>query len=199
MTMDGGVMKFTLRAPDMRPVDVWTGLPDGRIAILRDGSYRVIFASPGAAVKQGPAIASTPIAVTTAEKTAMMDSIRHAMARMNQTIGRSVAAAGGDPSKTPKMEFEVLEPVSWAATKPPYSGVSASPDGRLWVQTPLPHTDKGSSYDVLDGSGALVARVRLPAGETVVGFGRGAIYTTRLDTDDLMYLRRFALPAPLGK
>jgi hypothetical protein len=68
----------------------------------------------------------------------------------------------------------------------------------LWVNTPLPFTDKSSQYDVLDGAGALIARVRVPSGETVVGFGRGFLYTTRLDADDLMYLRRYALPAPLG-
>jgi hypothetical protein len=52
---------------------------------------------------------------------------------------------------------------------------------------------------VLDGGGALIARVRVPPGETVIGFGRGRVYTTRLDADDLMYLRRYALPAPLGR
>jgi hypothetical protein len=55
--------------------------------------------------------------------------------------------------------------------------MSASPDGRLWVNTPLPFTDKSSQCDVLDGGGALIAK----------------------RSDDLMYLRRYALPAPLGR
>jgi hypothetical protein len=198
MEMVGGAMKFTMRAPDMRPVDVWTGLPDGRVAILRDGIYRVQFVRPGGAVTQGPPIPHKPIPLTADEKRAAMDSIRAALARMNQQIGRAMANAGASAAKAPKMDFEVLEPVSWAATKPAYIGMSASPDGRLWVNTPLPFTDKSSQYDVLDGAGALIARVRVPSGETVVGFGRGFLYTTRLDADDLMYLRRYALPAPLG-
>ena len=198
MTMTEGAMKFSMRGPDMRPIDVWTGLPDGRVAILRDGVYRISFVAPGNPVTFGPVIPSTPIPITAGEKKAVLDSIRSAMARMNQTVGRSIAAAGGDPTKVPKMEFEVLEPTTWAATKPAYLSLSASPDGRMWVHTPLPFTDKGSLYDVLDGKGNLIAHVRLVPGETIVGLGRGSVYTARMDSDDLMYLRRYVLPAPLG-
>lgn len=134
MTMEGAAMKFTLRAPGMQPIDAWTGLPDGRVAILRDGRYRVVFASAEGALKEGPAIPFTPIPLTAAEKKAAMDSIRGAMARMNQAIGRGIAAAGGDPSAARKVEYEVLEPVSWAAAKPPYDSGAASSTRRGWIR-----------------------------------------------------------------
>ena len=96
------------------------------------------------------------------------------------------------------MEIDVLEPESWPATKPPYSGVIASPDGRLWVSVHQGAGTKSTRFDVLDGTGALVARVQLAPGETYVGLGRGTVYTIRTDSDDLQYLRRYTLPAPIG-
>ena len=49
-------------------------------------------------------------------------------------------------------------------------------DGRLWVRTiPTKPTPGGAIYDVIDGKGALVDRVQVPAGTTIAGFGKGGI------------------------
>ena len=54
--------------------------------------------------------------------------------------------------------------------------VRADMDGRLWVRTiPTKPTPGGAIYDVIDGKGALVDRVQVPAGTTIAGFGKGGI------------------------
>jgi hypothetical protein len=48
-------------------------------------------------------------------------------------------------------------------------------------------------YDVFDGRGVRIDRVELPARSRVVGFGRGAVYVSERDADDLPHLRKYAL------
>src|SRR4051812_24827074 len=54
----------------------------------------------------------------------------------------------------------------------------ADADNRLWCR-PKPATGAprggGSVYDVLDRTGALIARVQLPPGRAIVGFAAGGV------------------------
>jgi hypothetical protein len=47
--------------------------------------------------------------------------------------------------------------------------------------------------DVIDRQGAVAARVDVPNGGRVVGFGVRSIYVVRKDADDLQYLQGFPL------
>ena len=49
---------------------------------------------------------------------------------------------------------------------------------------------KGTLYDVFNARGTLSHQVRVPEGWNVVGMGRGTVYTTKADEDDLLYLQR---------
>lgn len=49
---------------------------------------------------------------------------------------------------------------------------------------------RGALYDVVDAAGNRVRQVRLAAGETLVGFGRRAVYTATADDDGLLTLAR---------
>ena len=91
---------------------------------------------------------------------------------------------------------DAREPKEWPEYLPPYQGspVFAS-NGLLWIPratadgmlaTPL--------YDIIDGKGKLVERVKLPARTRLVGFGSNSVYVVRLDEDDLQYLQRHSLP-----
>jgi hypothetical protein len=193
--MTGGNIKLTITAPDFSPVDVWTALPDGRVAILKDGIYRVHFVTAARTETLGPLIPSTPIPVTALEKKALVDSVRRmmdsSMAQMRKTLA---GATGNGKTAPPGITADVLEPRSWRATKSPYTALQSSPDGRLWVTVSQPTGTRTSRYDVLNASGALVAQVVLAPGERLVGLGRGTVYTVRKDADDLQYLRRYDLP-----
>ena len=197
LEMAGTNTKITMTAPDFSPQDVWTALPDGRVAILQGGNYQVRFVGAGRAETIGPRIPSVPVPVTALEKKALVDSVRRGMDSMFPQIGRSAAAAAGASGRTtavPRFAAEVLEPPRWPANKPPYTSLQSSPDGRLWVTLSQPTGTKTAKYDVLNGSGALIAHVELAPGERLVGLGRGTAYTTRKDEDDLQYLRRYVLP-----
>lgn len=196
MEMGANGMRMTMSAPNFDPMDVWTVLPDGTVAVLRDGDYRVRFVS-ASGVRVGPAVPHTSIPVTAAMRRAMVDSTRAQMGKSLGAMNKARAEAGASGGAMPKIEFDVREPVRWATHMSPYMSVLATPDGSLWVGTPNPGMfldERSTQYDVLDASGALVARVALAKGERLVTVGRGTVYTIRTDADDLQYLRRYALP-----
>lgn len=53
--------------------------------------------------------------------------------------------------------------------------VRADGEGNLWVRTTQP-SDAGPVYDVINGKGELVDRVKLPFGRVISGFGPGVVY-----------------------
>jgi len=53
--------------------------------------------------------------------------------------------------------------------------VRADSDGNLWIRTTAP-TDAGPIYDVINGKGELIDRVKLPFGRVISGFGPGVVY-----------------------
>jgi len=72
----------------------------------------------------------------------------------------------------------------------------ADADNRLWIRPKpaagAPRTG-GPVYDVVDRTGALVDRVQLPVGRTLVGFGRGgAVYLMWRDAGTAKIERRMA-------
>ena len=85
--------------------------------------------------------------------------------------------------------------LDWPEFKPPFpwTGVLAGSDGRVWVQRYGAANDTRTHYDVIDRRGVVAARVDVPNGGHIVGFGARAIYVVRTDADDLQYLQRFPL------
>jgi len=198
MDMGPSGVKMSLTASDFSSGDTWTVLPDGKVAILRDGVYRVHFVATGRPEVLGPTVAHTPVPVTPSDRRAILDSVRKAVEE-GLKPARQAAAQAGRGGAAMSIEAEVLEPERWATTKPPYASLAASPDAYLWVGQLGAYGDKSARFDVLTSSGSLQARVVLAAGETLIGLGRGVVFTIRTDADDLQYLRRYALPAPLAR
>ena len=73
------------------------------------------------------------------------------------------------------------------------SQVYALPNGQLWVGRYRAASDQTPRYDVFDAAGKPVGQVTFPPRTTVVGFGKGVVYTVRIDEDDLQYLQRYTL------
>ncbi|MES2125089.1 MAG: hypothetical protein V4503_10430 [Gemmatimonadota bacterium] len=191
----GGGMKLTVTAPDGQATDAWTVLGDGRVAVLRDGIYRVRFVTDAGRDVPGPVIPYQSVPITAAERKAIVDSVRTGMERSIAATRKAIGASGSASGKAPvQFGIVVLEPARWAANKPAYTGITASPDGVLWVSLAGRTGSRVQRFDVLNGSGALVAHVQLAEGESLAGWGRGTIYTIRTDEDDLQYLRRYSLP-----
>jgi hypothetical protein len=181
---DSGI-RIISEAPNFFASDLWTLLPDGRIGIIRDGVYRVHFVTPMIGETIGPTLPYEPVPVTLADRHEAVAAARALARRPQRSV--SLSAGGG------VIELEVIEPASWAEFKPAVQVFSASPDGRLWAMVTRSTDSKLPPWDLLDDSGALLARVAVPEGERVVGFGSGALFTVRSDNDGLRLLRH-AIP-----
>ena len=64
--------------------------------------------------------------------------------------------------------------------RPPFPGpgsVKADLDGNVWIRTTANRTGAvgGAIYDVVNRKGEIVDRVQVPAGRTIVGFGKGGV------------------------
>ncbi len=89
-----------------------------------------------------------------------------------------------------------VDDFDWPEVKPafPPNGVWVTPEGTLWVERHVP-AGTPRTYDVFGDHAQLEARVTLPEGRRVVGFGKGTVYLAWNDEFDLQYLERFRRPA----
>jgi hypothetical protein len=95
------------------------------------------------------------------------------------------------------MNFADMPLGKFPETKPPIlsTGVVAIFDnnGNLWVARERVHGDAVPHYDVITEGKGVVARVNLPPGTRLVGFGKNAVYLAR-DEDGSDWLERYAMP-----
>jgi len=70
--------------------------------------------------------------------------------------------------------------------RPPFGqqGALGDEDGFLWVRTSEPVGTDGPVYYVIDRQNEVVARIQLPQGRMIAGFGKGGIvYLAFRDTE----------------
>jgi hypothetical protein len=90
--------------------------------------------------------------------------------------GGGPGAASAAAAQLPPLTF--VNPSELPDYRPAFApgATRADADGRLWIRTiPTKPLAGGPEYDILDGTGALVDRVAIPRGSTIVGFGAGGI------------------------
>lgn len=171
--------------------DAWAVLPNGTVAVVRAADYHIDVIAPDKQVSRGPAVAYTPVRIGEAEKAEYRDAQKRTPAI---GIMRTVeAGSGGNSTRTSATNLPpAAEPDEWPAVKPAFSTALASPTGEVWVARNRTAKDDIPRYDVFAANGRLVRTVLLPKRTRVVGFGNGgAVYTVRMDNDDLQYLQRF--------
>jgi hypothetical protein len=169
----------------------WGVAADGRIALVEPEPYRVTWIQ-GRGRTVGPAVAATPIKVTEADK----KEYREQMAR-SQPIMMAFGGPGGRTAAPPPGASASREDPEWPDTKPAFSGrqaVLVTPEGEVYVERLRKAGDRVPVYDVFDGAGRLARQITLRPRSRVVGFGRGTVYVTRSDEDDLQYLERYRRP-----
>jgi hypothetical protein len=155
VTRRGGGRGGTGR-PLINPVqtgDDWTLMDDGAIAIVRARDFRVDWAGTDGRMTAGPALPGEWMHLSAAMKAAMTGSL----------------------------PLRFVEPSDLPDSLPPFMKdlSRATADGQLWIRlAPTAASAGASEYDVVDRSGRLVDRVRLPANATVVGFTSGTVYFT---------------------
>lgn len=177
---DGQLTSVNIMVAPFPAQDGWQAFADGAVAIVRVRDYRVDWVLPDGRRVAGSPIGFVPVRVTDLDK-------QQREAGAGARGASSARPAGAPPNKAPEID--------WPEFKPPFpsTAVFAGTDGRLWVQRHAPAQDARTHYDVIDRRGAVVAKVEVPNGGRIVGFGSAAIYVVRKDADDLQYLQRFPL------
>lgn len=157
--------------------DDWAVLPDGRVAILRVADYHVDWIGPDGKKLATPPNAYQREKVTAADKAQILKPVQ---AMLSGGAKFTVAA----PKES---DFH------WPAYKPPFIAhfTMVTPEGRIWVQRSVAQGAE-PMYDELDERGQVARHYVLPKGAHLVGFGKGAVYVTQPDEDELLHLQRFA-------
>jgi hypothetical protein len=94
-----------------------------------------------------------------------------------RTIVMGGPGASGAPAMPGAPQVEFVSPSELPDYRPAFlpNATRADAEGNLWIRTT--HTrgvpSGASVYDVVDPQGALIDRVQVPAGRTIVGFGAG--------------------------
>jgi hypothetical protein len=168
--------------------DAWAVSADGRVAVARSAEYRVEWLLEGGRSLVGPRIEYEPVPVTQEDKDAWADRMSRSTAVM------MVAGGGGGRSGSRAVNLPRPDPdeMEWPEVKPPFprEAVTVTPEGEAWVRRHTAHGEP-QTYDVFNASGKLVKQVVLPEGRTVLGFGRGTLYTFWMDQDELQWLERY--------
>lgn len=169
---------IALSAPDEVAV-----FPDGWIALVRAGPYRVDWCAPDRRCVPGQPLAAPRLAMSDREKRAYL-----AVAAATQTWPPTT-----DPGET----------AGWPNTLPPFatpashidaSAVIALTDGRLLIER-LPTADvPHRRYDILARSGGVVRQLQLELLERIVGSSGRHLYVAVMDKDGIQRLRRHPLP-----
>ena len=178
----------------LSPRDGWAVAWDGRVAAARSGNYHVEWIEPDGGVVRGPSNEYHPVRVGKAEREEWIDQLGSSglMISVDVSNGRQQTSfSRGGPSRVGRSSSDEYE---WPDVMPPFDagGVMVAPDGKMWVER---YAKSGSepTFDVFDANGGLVTRVVLPKGRTIVGFGKGVVYTVTADEFDLQWLERYKL------
>ena len=157
--------------------DDWAVTPDGRVAILRVADYHIDWVGPDGRRTSSPPIPFRREPVTRADRNRILQPVQAML-------------SGGT-------KFTVAAPkesdFTWPDFKPPFIAhfTLVTPEGLIWVQRSMPDGAE-PMYDEIDARGRVVRRYLLPKDYRLVGFGKGVVYLTHADEDDLLHLERFA-------
>lgn len=197
-TLSGSQVQLVTNMP-LAALDLAVVAPDGRVAIVRGGEYRVDWFQNGR-LTRGPAASAPRIRVTQAEREAFLKSQVRTGSIVTRVQGAPASTSG---SASPRASGAIVVPPSalempdatWPDYKPPFlaNGAMSDREGRVWVLRTRAHDDPIPTYDVFDGGGRLVERVVLPKGTRLVGFGVGTVYLARPDEDELLTVERYSL------
>jgi hypothetical protein len=185
----GGNGRFQMRIGGGKvftPEESWGVAADGSVARVIPVPYQIVWYPAGGKPVVGPTVPYTPIQVTSADKTEVIEQQKRIRPVMI-AVGPGGRQAAPPPNiQAPQPEFE--------DTKPPFTGpesVLVTPEGEAWILRTRPSSDKVPHYDVFDRTGKIVRKVNLNPKSRVIGFGKGTVYVVRVDEEDLEYLERY--------
>jgi hypothetical protein len=221
---DGSMDRLKRTINPLQAVDEWAILSDGTIAFVRGHDYHVDWIHPDGAKSSTGKLPFDWKRLTDDDKQHLVDSARAvenailARAALNGPDARSVLGAdppdgggsrgrggggGGDAGAGPRRgpPPPIIDFVPLAEIADYYPAIRAGAaladrDGNLWIlPTTSAQSQKGELiYDVVNPKAGLFERVRVPAGQSVAGFGKGGVvYLMSGDRTNGFYLERTRL------
>jgi hypothetical protein len=164
-----GRMQTRLTVHPLPIVDDWALLSDGTVLIVRGQDYHADIVEADGRLRSAAKLPYTWYRLSDAEKQAVLDysrtSVAGTQARLAATATAQVAPPLVDLVDVKELP-DYMPPIRAGAAR-------ADLDGYLWVLTRTSSGPQGVVYDVVDRTGALRFRARLPAGRTIAGFGKG--------------------------
>jgi hypothetical protein len=192
-----GSPRASVRAGERRRMypagDRWVVLPDGTLLTVNAGTYRVSVRRDRSAPRSH-VVPWERTVITAADKVAIEAAARAVPMRMLGGGGDPSDAKGPPPS--PKSGVAGYDfPASYPVFEYPISdAIQVSKAPHVWIARLAGPNAKTNIYDVLAPSGHLIARVELPRGMTVKGFGAATVLVADVDADGIARVKEFAYP-----
>jgi hypothetical protein len=177
--------------PPFNGADQMLVAPDGRVAIAHFDPYSIDFISASGQRTRGQPIRYDRQRISEGHKAEWREAQKSA-------TGLQITNENGRRSANVVPGGATQDPEAWGGDyMPPFlqQALNFSNEGYLWVRRTGP-AGQPPTFDVIDRAGNVVQRVVLPKRSRVVGFGNGAVYTVRLDEDDLQYLQKHKFTMP---
>ena len=179
-------MNSTLSSPLASEGQAWL-FADGWVALAHPDPYRVDWLTPAGEWIRGAPLPVSPVDVSLEEQC-------RAISRRAPNAECDLDRYPDWPNQVPP--FTMVTDRGWAT--PGGTALQPGPHGMLLIRrTPTTEAPE-TRYDVVDRTGTLRGAIRMPAGGTIVGFGRASLYVVQKDEMDLLTLSRHPWPAQLG-
>lgn len=172
--------------------DSWNVGPNGQVAIARGREYRLDWITADGRLVRGRPVQVVAVPIRDADKREWAAEAANGIRVNMQNRNGQMTMSFGRGGNADQEEEDAIAATEWPAAKPPFSAVFVSPTGEAWVERSVP-AGSPRVMDVFDPSGVLKARVTLPAGRRLVGFGNGVVYLRHSDESDLQHLERYRI------
>jgi hypothetical protein len=176
------------------PQDAWAVVPGGRVVFVRSADYRLEWREADGRRVRGAPNRVRALPVTAADRT---EYVRR-FVTTSAMGGRGTAGLVHAPAElsSPARIARMVATSDFASERPPFppGAARATPEGEVWVERSVA-AGAPRTFDLFDAGGRLRARVSLPSGRRLLGFGRGTLYAAATDDSGIEILERFLRPS----
>jgi hypothetical protein len=161
-----GAFTSRMKPTPFAAIDDWVMMPDGTLAIIRGADLHIDWIAPDGKIRSTPPIPYARRAVSDSDKVAFIKAM-HATDSMMKKMPSSAM-----------ITITQVEPDSFPRFKPPFTtrGAKAASDGTIWLPAKIISPAAADGYYVIGPDGKIRELVHLPAGQRLIGFGKGVIY-----------------------